>query len=105
MTLGERVRDERKKRHWSQDTLAKKSGVSQGMISLIERGVNAPTTETLVPIANALGIPIASIMGEPAPAPTPPADEAHQLYDSLNDQDKEKALEYMRFILSQRKKG
>lgn len=50
----------------------KKSGVSQGMISLIERGVNAPTTETLVPIANALGIPIASIMGEPAPAPTPP---------------------------------
>lgn len=55
MTLGKRVKEERKKINWSQTDLAEVLGVSQASISEIERGI-IKSTSLVVPIAKALKV-------------------------------------------------
>lgn len=55
MRIGERIRIERVKRKLSQQKLAERSGVTQSLISQIERGTNRETVH-LIAIARALGI-------------------------------------------------
>lgn len=40
MNIGDRVRSERKDKNWSQEELARRSGVTQGLISQLEKGTN-----------------------------------------------------------------
>lgn len=40
MNIGNRLRQERRKRGWSQDELARRAQVTQGLISQIENGTN-----------------------------------------------------------------
>ena len=54
-TIGNRVKEERKKRKWSQKDLAKMIGVSQATISEIERGI-IKSTGLAVPLAKALKV-------------------------------------------------
>lgn len=53
-SVGEALGDARRSRNLSQTALASLSGVDQGDISRIERGVTAPTTITLSKLAGAL---------------------------------------------------
>lgn len=63
-TFGQRVRDERKARRWSQETLAAKVGVTQAAISEIERGVTKASG--LVPlIADAFKMEVSELTGRP----------------------------------------
>lgn len=55
MTLGNRVKEERKKRKWSQTDLAEMLGVTQASISDIERDI-IKSTSLVVPIAKALKV-------------------------------------------------
>jgi transcriptional regulator with XRE-family HTH domain len=55
MTLGNRVKEERKKIKWSQTDLAEALGVSQASISEIERGI-IKSTSLVIPIAKALKV-------------------------------------------------
>src|SRR5215472_1052273 len=64
--IAARVRELRRAR--SLDALAKKSGVSRSMISLIERGESSPTAVVLERLATGLGITMASIFDPPANA-------------------------------------
>lgn len=57
MSLGDRIRDERVKRGWSQATLAEKSGVSRPTIARVELGHDV-STATLSKIAAALDLSI-----------------------------------------------
>lgn len=50
------LRDERIRQRVSMDSLAAKSGLSQPMISYVERGMRNPTLDTLLRIADALGV-------------------------------------------------
>ena len=50
------VRQFRKAKGWTQQKLAKESGVSQGTISLIETGEQEPGAVTLFQLAEALGV-------------------------------------------------
>ena len=60
--MGSVVREERHRRKWTQDQLAKKSGVGQSQISIIEgRGNQVTKDETLLGIAAALGLDAASL--------------------------------------------
>jgi ribosome-binding protein aMBF1 (putative translation factor) len=45
-------------KQWSQQTLAKKIGMSQGMVSIWIRGYMTPTIEQKKKIEAALGIPV-----------------------------------------------
>lgn len=64
--LSGRVRDLRRRKEWTLDELAERSGVSRSMLSQIERGRANPTVGIAVRIATALGAPIADLL-ETAP--------------------------------------
>jgi transcriptional regulator with XRE-family HTH domain len=57
-TVGDRVREIRETKKWTQDQLATKSGVSKGFLSDIENNKRNPSAEYVLKIANALGASI-----------------------------------------------
>src|SRR5574338_165828 len=59
--LGERVREQRRGRGMTQETLAEALGLSVAYVSLIERGGRNPPYTTVVAIARALGVPATRI--------------------------------------------
>lgn len=56
--VGKRIRHLRKSQGFTADDLAKKAGVSQSMISQIERGQVSPSLETLWKMSHCLKVPI-----------------------------------------------
>ncbi|MGI5397213.1 helix-turn-helix domain-containing protein [Streptomyces sp. CA-251251] len=63
--LGARIRGERRARSISLERLAKLSGVSQSMVSEVERGAKTPSVLVLDRLATALGTSIARLLDEP----------------------------------------
>jgi transcriptional regulator with XRE-family HTH domain len=57
---------ERSKRGWTQDDLAKASGIPRQHISLIERRLHPPSLRTLAHLALAFGCSIHHLLKEPA---------------------------------------
>ena len=68
LRIAERVRELRSKRGLSLDALAKTSGVSRSMISLIERGESSPTAVVLEKIARGLRATLPALFDAPAAA-------------------------------------
>src|SRR5207253_5049483 len=66
--IAERVRGLRAQRQLSLDGLARASGVSRSMISLIERGESSPTAVVLEKLATGLAVILASLFDAPAAA-------------------------------------
>lgn len=56
--LGKRIREERLKLHFTQERLAEAIGVSNTYIGLIERGERSLSLDTLVRLANQLGVTV-----------------------------------------------
>ena len=56
------LKSEREKRQLSMTVVAAKAGLSQQMVSYVERGIRNPTLETLLRIADALDINLAKII-------------------------------------------
>ncbi|GIP55326.1 MULTISPECIES: helix-turn-helix domain-containing protein [Paenibacillus] len=56
--LGRRLRQERHKMNWTQEKLAEKVEVSDAYIGQIERGERSLSLETLVKLANQLGVTV-----------------------------------------------
>ncbi len=68
MTLGKIVcrnlRDVRKQQRVSQETIAKRSGISVSYVSMLERGQRTPPLETLESLAKALHVSPLYLMQE-----------------------------------------
>ena len=58
ISFGRRLRQLRRERDFTQEQLAEVAEVSVDLVSNIERGVNAPSFETLERLASALSVPI-----------------------------------------------
>ena len=56
--FGQKLRDLRKKRGITQEQLAEAALISVDFLSLVERGINAPSFETLEKLACALDVPV-----------------------------------------------
>ena len=56
--FGNRLRDLRKQRGITQEQLAEAASISVDFLSLVERGVNAPSFETLEQLSYALDVPV-----------------------------------------------
>ena len=56
------IREEREKRKLSMTVLAQKAGLSQAMISFIEREIRNPSLETLLRVASVLEIHLDEIL-------------------------------------------
>jgi len=59
--LGAQLRSLRKTRELTLEQLAARSGVSAGLLSQMERGQGNPSFNTLVQVAHALSVPVASL--------------------------------------------
>jgi len=70
MNIGNNIRSIRLQRGLTQDGVASQCGLSKGMISKIENGHTLPAVATLARIAQALGVKVASLMGEQSDSPT-----------------------------------
>jgi transcriptional regulator with XRE-family HTH domain len=57
------LRQEREKRGLSMNRVAERAGLSQQMVSYVERGMRNPTLETLLRIAAAMEMDLAEILG------------------------------------------
>ena len=55
LSFGKRVKQLRKQAGLSQEELAERAGISVDFVSLVERGINAPSFETLERLCEALG--------------------------------------------------
>jgi len=56
LKIGSKIRDERKKHNFTIAELSERANISSNFLGNIERGVDTPSLETLINIANALFI-------------------------------------------------
>ena len=59
--FGTRLREIRTQRHMTQERFAETLNLSVDFLSLVERGINAPSFETLEKIAKRLNMPVAEL--------------------------------------------
>jgi transcriptional regulator with XRE-family HTH domain len=62
VTFGNRVRELRRERGWSQETLAAKSGLNRPYLSLVETGKRNITLRQAEVIANTFGVRLGVMM-------------------------------------------
>jgi len=60
------LRQERERRKLSMNLVAQRAGLSQQMVSYVEREMRNPTLETLLRIAAAIGIDLAQVLQKAA---------------------------------------
>jgi transcriptional regulator with XRE-family HTH domain len=58
------LREQREKRGLSMNVVAQRSGLSHSIISLIERDLRNPTLDTLLRIAEAIGVDLGKIISQ-----------------------------------------
>jgi transcriptional regulator with XRE-family HTH domain len=56
------LRKERERRKLSKYVVSQRSGVSQSMLSLVERGLRNPTLELMLRIADGIGTDLAAVI-------------------------------------------
>jgi transcriptional regulator with XRE-family HTH domain len=56
------LREERKRHKLSNYAVAQRSGVSESMLSLVERGLRNPTMELMLRIADGIGVDLSVIL-------------------------------------------
>ena len=85
MTLAERIRQARKERGWTQEQLGEAVGVHLNTVVRWEGGIRIPSATKLKEIAGALGLDVATLLGDEPPAsphdvtPTRPQKEPPRL--------------------------
>lgn len=61
MNIGANIKKFRYEKGWRQEDLARESGVSQGMISMMERGLSHGAPASWQKLSSALGVSIAEL--------------------------------------------
>jgi transcriptional regulator with XRE-family HTH domain len=64
------LREERLRRRLSMNSVAKKAGLSQQMVSYVERGLRNPTLDTLLRMTNALNINLSDLINRASKIPS-----------------------------------
>jgi transcriptional regulator with XRE-family HTH domain len=94
-TVGERLKEERLLRGWSQRDLAREAGTTAETISSIETGQHKPRPSTLRKLAKSLGIEVRDLFMEPvlsgkAEAPGTGHEEPPSNYVEISDEESER---------------
>ncbi|BAM90846.1 hypothetical protein S58_48670 [Bradyrhizobium oligotrophicum S58] len=63
VAVGRRIRDLRRNRQLSLETVAARTALSIGFLSQIERGLSSPSLRVLIALADVLGVSIAALFG------------------------------------------
>lgn len=108
-TLSERLFRLRNEKGLSQEAAAEAAGVSRVALTRYENGQRMPKMNILDSLAKVYGVTVDYLMGreetfgEQSDPIDPQLEEFRTLYAKMNDDQRERAAEYMRFLISQRK--
>lgn len=72
MDVGARIKSLREAAGLSQNELARRAGVSQSGLSYIESGEKSPSVDTLLRIADALGVTVSELLNAQGDTEMPP---------------------------------
>lgn len=70
--LGQRIRTARTAKGWTQEELAERTGLTAAFLSYVENGSRGASLDSLVKMAESLGLEPESLLGGPARAGRPP---------------------------------
>lgn len=93
MTMGQRIKEARKRAGLTQKSLAVKIGVATGTVQQYELGKRQPRLEQIYNIADALNIPPEELLGLEHLEPGTDADKLLLFFDRLNASGRQKAIE------------
>src|SRR5271169_2258175 len=88
MLIGDRLRQLRESKHWSQGDIEKRTGLLRCYISRLENGHTVPSIETLEKLAAAFDVPLWKIFYEgdqPARPLLPSSQLQHSTRESMKD--------------------
>lgn len=77
MTLGERIREQRKSAGFSQEKLAERMGISRQAVTKWESGQSAPSSDNLFKLAEVLGCPVSALLDNGENGGRSPAEEVY----------------------------
>lgn len=95
LSLGNRIRTERQRRGITQEKLAERVDISTNFMSLIENGRNM-SVETLVKIADALGVTVDYLLSDTLVSPKDTISE--QIVQSLSELNENEKLYFLNMI-------
>ena len=95
MSLGERIKEQRKSSGLSQEKLAEFVGVSRQAVTKWETGQSAPSTENLFKLAEIFGTTVDILLASDEDEKNSPAEQIYYLYKM----DQEKKVEERRMRL------
>lgn len=106
----ERLRECRKRMHLTMKELGAMVGVTEAAISHYELGKRQPDYNLAVKLSDCLGVTVDYLLGRddasrPDPKENAPADdraEAKRLLETMTDDEYNAALQYMKFLKSQK---
>lgn len=89
ISLGKRIRQYRKEKHLTQQSLSEKCDITSTNLSHIERGATKPSLDILVKIANALEVNIDSLLCDSLTGDIAPIfkNKISELLDDCTDQE------------------
>ncbi|PLX47443.1 MAG: transcriptional regulator [Desulfobulbaceae bacterium] len=105
MTISERIRQLRQEQHWTQAELAERLGIHQKQVSAYERGVNLPSTDILIRLAEAFDVTLDYLAFEPQGRPAKLNVQDRELLrrfemvDTLCKKEKELAKEILDLVI------
>jgi transcriptional regulator with XRE-family HTH domain len=100
-SLGQRLRNERKKLAMTQEKIAEMIGVSDAYIGQIERGERSLTLDTLINLANKLGVTVDYLLHDSiTPNDDNYIDHIRQLLIHRSNKDKQMALDVIKVMFA-----
>ena len=98
--LGKRIREERLKLNLTQEKLSESVDISNSYMGQIERGERNVTLDTLIRIANRLGVTIDYLLKESITIDDKYVNQLMQLMDGRTDKQKQMALDVVKIMFS-----
>lgn len=103
--ISRRIRQLRQEQHWTQAELAEKLGIHQKQISAYERGVNIPSTDILIKLAEVFDVTLDYLafeaQGQPAKLNIQDREllRRFELVDTLSEKEKDLAKEILDLVI------
>lgn len=101
INLGKRIREERQKLNLTQEKLAEDINVSSNYIGLIERGERTATLDTIITIANRLGVTVDFLLKESLTSMDCSSEKLWmQIMDNRSNKEKEMVVNMLKLMFS-----
>lgn len=100
-SLGKRLRQERRKMHWTQEKLAERIDVSDAYIGQIERGERSLSLDTLIRLANELGVTVDYLLQDSIELTDDQfVDQVRQIMLNRSSKEKQMALDVIKLMFT-----